>query len=455
VTAGSLRTPLSLAVEVLWSFAAVVLFVTVFGQDDGPAPSIITVAVTVLASFALARVLQPVNEASDEHRTQGVAISIIALVTITHLTYASPPWDLSWLSTLITNPAEAIEPNGHVVAAFAALFAVWLRGVQRGSLPEIEFEGALQSVSVGFVFVVIAALATPDVQGDISWSALAFAYAIIAILTLAIFNTSPGVQLASLARGWPLAIGSLAGLALLLALVAGTIDRDAFDAFEPLVAPTEATGRVLRDYVLAPIFWVIALPFHLFAWLIGLFVPDDQPLRPIPEQPAEEERQLDEDEPLWFRILLAIGAVLGVGIAITIALLLLWYAFRRYMRFRARDARELREDVEPESTLSLDLVAMLGSLGRRFRRERTPDAIPIRRLYFDLLDAAEDRGLERPPYATPLQFAPTLDARFGSSVPSQISAAFVESRYAGRDLPPDRVHTLQERWRLARDAAPP
>jgi hypothetical protein len=93
---------------------------------------------------------------------------------------------------------------------------------------------------------------------------------------------------------------------------------------------------------------------------------------------------------------------------------------------------------------------MLGALGQRFRRERSaPNAVAIRRLYFEMLAAGEERGLARPISATPTRFAPALDASFGSDVASKISAAFVESRYGERSIDDARVRRLREEWRAA------
>jgi len=286
------------------------------------------------------------------------------------------------------------------------------------------------------------------VQGDVSWGALAFAYSVVALVALAVFNAPSRAGLASMATGWPLALLALGGAALAIALVAGTVDRDAFDVFAPLVAPMEAGGRVLRDYVLAPIFWVIALPFRLFVWALGLFVPDAQETPELPEERPMEKPPEDGETPLWWRVLITAGLTLG-GVAVAlIVLLLLWQSFRRYMRRRGVDPREQREDVAPASSLAGDLGAMLGALGRRFRRdERAPNAVAIRRLYYDVLSRAEHDGISMPPSATPTQFAPTLDAHFASRSPSEISDAFVESRYAERAVDDDVVRRLRQQWR--------
>jgi hypothetical protein len=209
-------------------------------------------------------------------------------------------------------------------------------------------------------------------------------------------------------------------------------------------------GRLLRDYVLVPIFWFIALPFRLLAWVLDAIAPHSEQMRRQPLPPMEEPPKDEGDTPLWWRIVVAIGlSVSGVLIAL-LALWLLWRSFRRYVGRRPAGAGEDREHVEPASSLLADLGSMLGALGQRFRRERSaPNAVAIRRLYFEMLAAGEERGLARPISATPTRFAPALDASFGSDVASKISAAFVESRYGERSIDDARVRRLREEWRAA------
>lgn len=453
MTVGRLRTPALLLVEALWSFAAAALAVQFLGQRDGPAPSIITVAIVVGASFVVARVIAAGGDADgDVDPSSGVALSVAAIAAIALVTYAAPAGSLHGLARFFAHPGDVIASNAHVVAGVGAMGALWIRGVRRGSLPGIDADHALASVTAGFVAVTIAAISHPDVQGDVAWGALAFAYAVVALLTLALFNAMPSTPVATLARGWPLAFAALACVALVLTLVAGTLDRSLFGAFAPLAGPGEAAGRALRDYLLAPVFWLFALPFRGLFWLLDAVAPGAHAPPPVPPSRSEREPTPDGGEPLWFRILIASGTAAAAIVVAGVALLLLRQAFRRYLARRASDANEEREDLEP--SLRDELGALLGAVGRRFRRRPgDASAVAIRRLYFEMLAAAEDRGLPRAPSQTPSQFAPALDRRFASAVPSQISAAFVESRYAGRAIDDLRVRALREGWRAALAAA--
>jgi hypothetical protein len=165
---------------------------------------------------------------------------------------------------------------------------------------------------------------------------------------------------------------------------------------------------------------------------------------PQPEREVEER----EEQPAWWRVLWWTIGISSFVMLLLVAIAVLWLAFRRFARANARDARERRESIEPASSLAADLGDLLGAIGRRLRRGgRARHALQIRRLYFEMLDAAEARGVARPASATPLQFAPALDAHFASGVPSSISRAFAASRYGEIAIDADELRKLREGWR--------
>ena len=445
----SARAPLALLLEVLWSFAAVALLVRLFGQQEGPAPSMVAVAAAVLGSFFLAQLIRPSSEDDAGDPTLGVVLSVIAVAAIVTIAYAAAEPDFTWPLDLAEDPVAPFEANSHVIAATVALAALWIWGVRRGSAPAEDFSYVLGSASAGLVIVVIAAAVDPPVQGGGAWDVLAFAYGIIAVATLAVFRALPDAPAPGFAGRWTIVLVALASAAIVVALLAGTVGAAASDALAPLGAPLEVMGAALRDYVLGPIFAVVALPFRLlFAfleWLAG--GSGERELQPQdPPRPPEREEP-DGDEPLWLRILIGIATGAGGIAVVAIALLVLWRAFQRMLMRVTVEDRDRREDVEAASSLGADLGAILGALGRRIRRPgRATTSVPIRRLYFDLMDRAGARGVERAPSQTPLQLAPMLDAAFASDVPSAITTAFIESRYGERTIDETAVRRLRERF---------
>ncbi len=456
MTVGAARTPLAVLLELLWGFAAVAVFVALFGQGDGPATSFATVAAVVIGSFALSRALQISDFDEEALRSAGAAASALALFLIAHIEYAPGawPWEVGWFARLFTDTSDAIQPGAHIIAGLIALSPLWLRGIIRGQ-SQIEFDDVLGSASLGLLAVTVAALATPDTREPVSWGAFALAYAAIALVALAVYRVpEPETSLGHFARRWTIALAAIVAVSGALALAAAAVDPGAFGFLAPIGEPLAYVGRLLGTYVLGPIFWLLVLPFRIIGWLLSGLLPDSAPPAPriIDQPPPEPERE--RERPLWYQILVWIFGGGAVAMALAVAAAVLWFAFRRFTRSRERDPRERREDIEPASSLRDDLGDLIGALARRFQRAPRPQSFfQIRRLYFEMLAAAAASGLERPASATPLQFAPSLDTHFASGVPSSISRAFTASRYG--DLPIDAaiVRDLRSRWNTVHHTA--
>jgi hypothetical protein len=120
-----------------------------------------------------------------------------------------------------------------------------------------------------------------------------------------------------------------------------------------------------------------------------------------------------------------------------------------FMRFRRRP----RSGVDPSAggsrtgSLAEDASGLWRSLlGRRRRRSASGGEGAVR-LYLEVLQRAEERGRARPIGATPEEFQPQLEEAFHASVTDEITAAFEQSRYAGRPLDARTLHELERRWR--------
>jgi hypothetical protein len=444
---------MALLIDLLASFAAVAVWVEMAGQDDGPAPSFVAVAAVVLGSWALARVLQMTDLDQDAMRIVGVGASFVALFVIGRLEYAPDEWlwDPGWIIALLEDPGDAIEPNAHVIAGMVALAPLWLRGVIRGQAP-IEFDSVLTSASLGMLAVIVAALVTPATRETVSWGAYALVYAAAALVTLALYQSpEPDASLWSFGRRWMSGAAIIGGSVAGIAMFTAAVDPDSFGFLSPIGEPLRYAGSLVATYVIGPIIWLVIQPIRGFFWLLEQLFPDSDLPPPEPQDPvAEPEREPEEekDRPVWWQAFWWTLGISSLLVVLIIATLLLWFAFRRFVRSKPRDPRERRESIEPASSLASDLGDLLGAIGRRFRRPPRPQqAVQIRRLYFEMLDAAEAGGLSRPAATTPLQFAPSLDAHFGSAVPSSISRAFAASRYGEVAIDAEVVRDLRSQWK--------
>jgi hypothetical protein len=99
-----------------------------------------------------------------------------------------------------------------------------------------------------------------------------------------------------------------------------------------------------------------------------------------------------------------------------------------------------------------DLRSLWRSVFRRGGDSRTTAASQSGtvRLYRQVLDHAAERGRPKNPAETPREFAPVLSSTFHAGVTDEITAAFHEARYAGREPDPRTLAELERRWREAR-----
>jgi uncharacterized integral membrane protein len=291
--------------------------------------------------------------------------------------------------------------------------------------------------------VAIAAGSQPDVRGPESFGALGIAYILLALLVLALYNAGePSRPVRSLAGQWGAMAAGVVAAALILAVIAAALDPDSFGFLAPLGAPLRAAGSLVGRFVLEPI-------FRGLEWLFGLLpTPSGEEVRPQPTPEREEPPREQEDKPwsLPVRWLITGAVVTGIIVGVIVLLALLFARFRR-----PADEYEERANIDREGTLGDDLGDLFAALRRPFRRgPRQPSShYPIRRLYAEVLGRAEADGLVRAPGTTPSQFASVLGARYGSEFSSDITDAFVASRYGSKDISDDRVRQLSDQWRRA------
>jgi hypothetical protein len=444
MTLRAARLPLALLMDLLGSYAAAAVFVQIFGGGDGPAPSFVAVAAVAAGSFALARALQQTDLDERTFRIAGAAISAVALFAILHTEYAATiaPWHIGWLGTLLTDPETYTGHDAHVFAGVVALCALWLRGIARGQRT-LDFDDVFGTAGIGLLAVAIAAISSPAARGPQSSGALAIAYVVVALSVLALYQApDPDRSVRGFASQWAIGTAGVITIAIALAVTAAAIDPGAFGFLAPIGRPLQLVAEVAVTYVLGPIIGGIA-------WLIDALLPSfhpkphEQPQQPLPLG----ERRDQHDAPSWLRIvgfIIAGGALTALGVALIV---IIGLAFRRYARPKPR-AAERRESIEAESMLGDDLAALIGNLARRFRR--TPHAaqssVEVHRLYHEMLACATASGLERPPAATPLQFAPTLEAHYASGIPASITEAFTASRYGRHAISDETVQMLRTDW---------
>jgi hypothetical protein len=451
MTVRNARLPAVIALETLWSFAAVAVFVRLLSDADGPSPSLVAVAALALGSFAVTRLLDATRLTETQARVIAIVASAVALYLIVHTEYAAadPPWRLGWTARLITEPHELLADHRYVVAGSIAATLVWLRGVALWSKP-VDLSGVLSIATLAVPAVALAAVVDPPARGPHPFGLVAVVCFLLGWTALALYQTADADEpVARFAARWATAFAVVIAASAVFTFVLAAFDPHTLGFLEPAAtAVVEAIGIVLL-YTLGPIAAAIGFLFGL----IPLHVPHPQQQTAQPAAPAPPPKP-DGQTPHWFQI---VGYVLAGGSITVLALAFvaaIWFAMRRHALRRPR-AHETRRAVERDSMLAEDIGALIDGIARRFRRSGAPrSSIEIRRLYHQMLAHAESDGLARPPAATPLRFAPRLDARYGSDVPSAISRAFVTSRYGLAEVDVHTVRDLRAQWRSVLRTAP-
>ena len=87
--------------------------------------------------------------------------------------------------------------------------------------------------------------------------------------------------------------------------------------------------------------------------------------------------------------------------------------------------------------------------GRVVRLNRLTPSARVRYFYISTLRRAADRGIERPPHKTPLEFGSDLTTQWPDAEVDfeQLTEAFLAARYDRRTIQPERAHDVQAVWR--------
>ena len=436
--------------ESLWAYALVAWFVAI--TVGGDKPTYVGVAVVIFASFGISRALQNSELSLGILRFWGAFLSIIVFYAIVRFDYYGDLrlWDLTFLDDLFNNTSETLSAGDTAVLGIPILWAFWMRGVFRGQ-QSLTFDDVLRSFGIGIVIVAFASLFAgieEDLPREVDF--VAIPYIAVGLLAIALAHTSrtPDRFERGFANDWmTFAGGGLLVLAL-LALLFVVID------FEMARDGLAYIGRGV-GYVVAGVFYVILWPilkvvewgFEATRFLIDLWGgtkndPIEDPQGEI--GPVPEEERGDSPIPGWVGTLVRVVVASGIVAALLIGTAMLFTRFRR-----ETESDEVRESTYQEGRLASDLGEMLNSFFGRFRghgRQAAAQTEPVRRLYFEMLDAAADRGVERRPMETPLELVPRINRTISGPVPVEITRVFDDARYGAIAPPEAELQRLREAW---------
>ena len=263
------------------------------------------------------------------------------------------------------------------------------------------------------------------------WAALGVAFAIGVALLVLLLPTRPSLalfgaifDLIGTALGFlvGLALVGMAGLGYLFGLLARllgfqTAQGGSMPATMPLLTPVQPSGQKTS-------WWETIQGLVLWALIAGAVV-------------YAVARFVRERRDLW-RLLAARGGPVGW---VAVLVQALWRWLRRQGQRVGDGWQRLRARRGPASTVG-------GKVRSLWPRPRTPRD-QVRLLYLVAVQRLREAGWPRRPADTPVEYA----GRLASALPESgedldaITTAFVEARYAEREMAPQEVNPVRAAWR--------
>jgi hypothetical protein len=400
-----------------------------------------------LIAFAGPDFLHGLGVSDKAARNVMVAVALVLFYAVLRIEYMNDfrLWDLGWVRNYLEDPTASSRDGSHSIVGVVLLLALWVRiSIKAGDEIDLENVARQAALPFGVVTMVIIFGAWSERGPEIargglffySFEVLALACAQLALSGATIGEVRAGGVISMLLAG-------TAGV-VVVSLVVLTI----FFAFiGPIIGPPlgSALSSVLT-IVLTPFAWALEKFFHAFLGNSDPFANIDPSILQN-EQPKQAAQQAEHHSP-WYQsaiyllralALLILLALIGAGVWLVTAL-----------RRRSRELRPADTATSRAGGLGDDLGSLLRSVFHR--RESRPERrnSGVSRLYLEVLDRAERDARARLAGETAHEFAPVLTDTFHTALTDEITHAFVEARYAGREPDERTLKDLERRWNTVR-----
>lgn len=382
-------------------------------------------------------------------RRREVAVTLLAVALIyacLRIAFAGDlaVWDLGWVSAFVRasggDPAKAFRMG----VAAVLLGLTWIRSARR-SVDGVERE--LMPRQLGFELAIVTAVVLIGVTGDRAGEVARAGAAFYGLAVVALACSQLSLSGAAIDDREAGSIVSVLLIGTLATVIAGLLVIGIFFAWAgPLLGPP--IGAVINAVMIA-----VLTPFAYAAtWFAHLFVGSgaEWPQMNVPSaiDPGREQQQANggHSAAAQFAIYalraLLLAAVVGGAYA-----LVRWFT---RVRDRLREADTDGPTDAASGGLRDDFAGILRAVFHRESHRPSATAGPAVRLYLDVVEASGRRGYPREPSRTPAEFAPELATAFQSPVTDEITRAFEQARYAGREPSAETIAALEHRWREMR-----
>jgi hypothetical protein len=450
---GPLTRGALLLMESFWAYALMAFWIALTVGGGKPTP--LGVAAVVFLSFGVSRALQQSGLDLPVLRIWGALISFLIFYVIVRVDFYGDwrVWDFTWADTLFFNITTTIKDNLTAVFGIPFLWLFWVRGILRGQ-EYLNFEGVVGSFAIGLVIIGVVEVFADSVHAPAPVGQVAMPYVALGLLAIGLMHAARSEDRSgkSVTTTW---IGAVIGAVIFLGAIALLFTIVDFGPATDLVkSVSDEVGYVIAKtlyYIIYPVAYGIEQFLYGVRWLLEQLGGDrsaqQNQRQPFPTPAGDDNGGAGRLTPwldLLFRILVwgGLAAVLLVGTALL---------FDRYLR-RARPG-EVKESTYQEGRLQADLSDLLNSMLGRLRPKGRPPGVEMdaaRRLYFDMLAAGAERGVERQPPETPLELAPRLGQTFAAETTSRITTLFDDVRYGDAPVRDDEVKRLRDEWEQGR-----
>lgn len=445
----------SLIAEGSAAYAVVKLFSGAFTDGEREAASILIFIIVSVAGFGVPRLLDALGLPTRRATLLALVATFVIVYGGLRIEFAGDfaLWDFAWAIDFMSD-ASGVSQNGTAeMLSGIALFAMWSRSWWR-SRREVETDLLPRDSAVPFGVVTLALVfaAPGDNAGAVAAGVLTFYAA--ALLSLACSQLARSGKTIGTIRSGDIVVALLVSTVvatLLGVLVFGLLFGLTIDLLGPVVTGPIASGfQSVLVFIFTPVAWFLQLLVDLFRALLGVSEPEGFE-QGAPFQSTDQTAELLEaEEPSdYSRVVGILGRSFIVLLALSIA------AFFVFLLVRLRRSRSRARDDGSESSsvggLGGDLRDAWNSLFNRRSRPQRHEVGAVR-LYLDVLDSAEESGVERPVSATPAEFQGALHDKFHTDATDEITSLFQQARYAGREPDADAVDSLRKRWQESSDS---
>lgn len=378
----------------------------------------------------------------------GLGLVVVYVSVALHVDpgHIRPAWPLDWL----INDA----PGGYTSrGAFGALLGVllWWRGTRVAS-NEFPTDDLSFTFRLGMPILVVALIYDLNNDADLSTFPMVFLFFGSSLIGLGAGHLLEQSQCSSDERTWPKTIGVTVAAITLFGFLVALINRGVLSFLsKPATAALDALARGVIWGIVAPIAFVFDVIIGWLISLLGVFrdegeQPQEAEFNPEVQGFLETLQQEQEVESEAFALVLQIIELALVAFIVVVVIIVLGNAFRRLRRGRERPTDGQRDslarDASPAADVAKLALRLVPDVLKRPQRKgyRVPDGPPgiveVFRLYYDMLDTAEEHGITRRKHDTPKEFQDRLEGTFPADVVVPSTESFNLAIYA--DVPADR-----------------